>query len=376
MAETNGTVTNGTECPEFDTKPYAVLALVSAGSATLSALASTVVIFLILSLKKYIFFVQRLILYLCVAALLNSIAIMLRFQRVKNFYTNQETVPLHIFCTITGFVDQLTAWSITIAFACVTFNLLLTAVFKRETEKLELLYLALIVIFPITFNWVPFLQDSYGDAGAWCWIRSVNKDCMPFQFGTDLRFFLWYIPGTIIVLAVVLTYIFIVAWVTRQRHKWAGKYDQETKRQKKNLQKEVWPLLFYPLGFLVLNIFSLINRIQGAIDPNRPVYALWVLHAVFTPLQGGYIALNYILSADTRKSLSCTKIRANLFHKEAAISEYSAGQGVTDSWSAVQETGSQEKGRIESGNPPTKSAFAEHPKPAPENKGKGTSDPE
>ena len=344
--ETNLTAPNTSECSPFETKRYVIVALVSAGSGTLSALAAITVLFLMIMLKKYIFFVQRLIFYLCLAGLFNAIAIVFRFQQVKDFETHidSDTGPLHILCVASAFIEQMSAWSLHIAFCCVTFNLLLTAVFKRDTERLELLYVGLIFLLPITFCWIPFIQDSYGDAGAWCWIRGLNNDCDIFLFGTYLRFFLWYIPTTILLIAVVVVYIFIIVWVTWQRRRWVGKYDPETERQKENLQKEVWPLLFYPLGFLVLNVFSLINRIQDAIQPDRPVYALWILHGLFFPMQGGYIALNYLLSKDTRKSLSCMKIKATLCHKEATITEYPVDTGATDSWSEARVA--QERGKI------------------------------
>ena len=338
MSVTELNLTNTTLCSIFETKPYVIVALVSASSGTLSALATIPVVFLIITLKRYIFFVQRLILYLCLASLLNSIAIAFRYQEAGDLqsHTEPDSGPLHTLCVATAFIEQVAACSTSIAFCCVTFNLLLTTVFKKDTEKFELLYVGLIFIFPFTFNWIPFLDNAYGDAGAWCWIRSTDDDCNPILLGVYLRYILWYAPGTILLLVVILTYIFILVWVTRQRNRWVGKYDPITERDKENMQKEAWPLMFYPFGFVLLNIVSGINSIHDTVVKDHPVYALWMLHAILSPLQGGYIAFIYILGKDTRKSLSCRRIRAALCHKDVTISEYPINKGVTDSWSDTE----------------------------------------
>lgn len=332
-------VTNGSNniCSEFETERYVIVALVSAGTATLSMLACLGVIILIFALKKYLFFIQRLILYLCISALLNSAAIALRFQEAADLSGHTESNGLRILCIFTAFVDQTTAWSETIAFCCITINLLLTAVFKKDTEKLEAVYIFMIFIFPFTFNWIPFIQGAYGEAGAWCWIRALDDDCNPTQFGIYLRLILWYVPNYIIILAVILVYVFIVIWVTRQKKRWAGKYDPETERQKSNLQKEVWPLMFYPLGFLLLNIFPLINRIHDSIVEDTPIYELWLLHAIFSPLQGGYIALVYTLDRDTLKRLRISRVKAAIFHNETKVTEYPARRGISDSFNEPNE---------------------------------------
>ncbi len=311
-------------CSEFDSDEYVIVALISASSATLSFIACALVICLIVALKKYRFFVQRLVLYLCISALLNSFSIVLRFQRAAQLLPNNagNTGSLHILCVITAFIDQTTAWAETIAICCITFNLLMTAVFNKDTERFGLVYAFLILIFPLMFNWIPFLQNTYGEAGAWCWISNLDENCNEILFGVYARLLLWFVPSTTILIIVILVYVFIVIWVTRQRQKWVGKFDSETERKKANLQKEVLPLMLYPFGYLLINLFPLINRIYDSFNPNNPSYALWMLHAIFSPLQAGYIALVYALDKDTRKRLNCQRIKALIFKKEPTISEY------------------------------------------------------
>ncbi len=314
-----------------------IVALISASTATLSFIACGIVIFSMFALRKYHFFVQRLILYLCISALINSFSIMLRFQRSTRFLPND--VDLHVLCIITAFIDQATAWAENIAISCITFNLLLTAVFNKDTDRFEPVYASLIFILPLLINWIPFIENTYGEAGAWCWISNTDQDCNEIIFGNYARLFLWYVPSTTILIIVILVYLFIVIWVTRQRQNWVGKFDPETERKKANLQKEVLPLMFYPLGFLIINLFPLINRIHGFIYITEPSYPLWVLHAIFSPLQGGYIAVVYTLDKDTKRHL-CSRIKGLISNKEPEISEYPTySDQFTDSLAPKKEQG-------------------------------------
>lgn len=330
-------MSNGTNiCSVFETNRYVIVALVSAGTATLSALACLAVIILLFSFKRYHFFTQRLILCLCISALLNSIAIALRFQEAWDLDGRDDSNVKKALCVFTAFIDQTTAWSETIAYCCITINLFLVAVLKKDTEKLEAVYIFMIFIFPFTFNWVPFLHGAYGEAGAWCWIRVENADCSVFDFGMYLSLFLWYVPNYIILVGIILVYLFIVIWVTKQRHTWSGKFDPEIERQKANLQREVLPLLFYPLGFLLLNIFPFVNRIHDIFM--APSFVLWMLHAFFSPLQGGYIALVYTLDRETLKRFQIRRVKAAILHSEAKVTEYPAQRGPSDSFNEPHET--------------------------------------
>ena len=328
---------NATPCPDdvFDTTPYVAVAVVSAVSGLISVLACSLVIALILLFKKHYFYAQRLILYLCIAAMLNSLAISLRFQRLAYNIDNNATKWI---CILTAAFDQTTAWTELLAIACIVFNLALKVVFRVNTEKLEMVYILLTFIFPIFINWIPFIKETYGHAGAWCWIRSTTPmddgSCPGFSFGTYLRFILWYIPLYIIILVMIATYVLVIYKVRRQRHHWTGKYDPESERVKEKMQQEVRPLLWYPLIYFVINIFPFANRVHDAIVAD-PELALWILHAVISPLQGGVIAVAYTLDKETLRRLNCARLKAALFRlRKDTITEYPAKEEVdfTDSF--------------------------------------------
>ena len=330
MAE--GSPENNSVCERYHTSSYQKIAIVAASSGSFSLLASLAVILVIVIFKKYNFFIQRLILYLCIAAALNSVSIVLRFSQITQ---HSEDENLHRLCIATAFIDQTTLWSLNIAFCCMTFNMLITVVFNRSTNRLELGYIFLIFVLPITYNWIPFLHESYGEAGAWCWITSVNHhdpNCTVLKFGMYLQYALWYVPHYILLGILLVGYIVVVIVVIRKTQKWKGLYSTEieTEIQKEHLKEMVMPLIFYPIGFFILNLFPLINRIYNNSDISNLV--LWYLHAVFSPLQGGLIALVYVLDKGTMKRLTLKELRAYLFHRSTPVRDYPVKGGLTDSY--------------------------------------------
>lgn len=64
--------------------------------------------------------------------------------------------------------------------------------------------------------------------------------------------------------------------------------------------KVVIRLSLYILAALLANLPALINRLQNAIEPKRPIFALFIIHAVCNPLQGLVDAIVYSLSAPLR----------------------------------------------------------------------------
>ena len=306
-------------CLIFNTLQFKIVAVIGASSALVSFFACLIVIVLIFLLKKHLFFTQRLILYLTISALFWSVALVLR--RVDYVTENSATRG---FCIFSGFLDQTGSWSLLLAITCITVNLFINSVLNKRTDKFEKLYIFTIFIFPLTFTWIPFINLAYGRSGAWCWIRNVDEDCNNFLFGTILQFALWWVPLYIILLVLIVLYIIIICTVQKSRRKWSGQYDAETDRLQKQLRKEIWPIFWYPVLYLLLNIFPLINRIYN-LFVNQPSLALWILHALSVTLQGGFIAVAFTLDPGTLRRLSFTKLRAALRYNENAAKDYPLG---------------------------------------------------
>ncbi len=329
-------------CETYQDESYTKVAMIAASSGTFSLVASLAVILVILVFKKYNFFIQRLILYLCIAVALNSASIVMRFSRAK-YHT--EANDLHRLCVAMAFIDQTTLWSVTLAFTCMTFNMVMVVLFNKGTTVLEMGYICFIFFFPLMFNWIPFIGEGYGEAGAWCWIRSHNyqQNCSENKMGLVMQYVLWYGPHYLLLGILFVAYIVVIFRVIRKRYQWRGLYTTSTEDQTQQLvmKEMVFPIIFYPLGFLLLNIFPLVNRIYDTFhDPN---YILWILHATFSPLQGGYIALVYVLDRETMRRLNLRELKAYLFHRRTPVKEYPATKGFTDSYDATLISGEDEE---------------------------------
>ena len=298
--------TNSSVCSVFETYPYVIVAVVISGSSMVSALCCIFVICLIFLLKKHYFFIQRIILYHCLAALFRAVALITHFHRLTY---NDESKTSIILCSISGFLGQVSRWYLLMDYSVITFTLLMTAVFHKNVARLERLYIVLIFIFPFTFNWIPFINTTYGRSGAFCWIRSTNfDDCSEHKFGYILQIALWDVHFWIALIFSIPTYVVVIVVVAWQRWHWRGKPDT----LRKMLNEEVWPLLFFPFGVIALNAVPTASAIYDAIHVNNPSYDLHFASAVIFPLQGGYIALVYTLNRDTLRQLTYRNLVATL----------------------------------------------------------------
>ena len=314
---------NSSVCSVFDSYDYVIVAAVSAGSAMVSALCCVFVICLIFLFKKHYFFIQRIILYHCIATLLRSFSTILRFHRLG--YRSADSEAINALCVFSGFTNQLTSWFLIVDYSIITFILLMTAVFRKNVSRLEGLFVVLIFIFPLTFNWIPFINNSYGRSGAWCWIRNLNyEDCSEYRFGLILRNIFLNVPQYVFLAIEVPLFLFIIIYILQQRYcrRGAVENDEQTKNLNKHLNEEVLPLLFFPFGVVLLNIVPLINRIYISVNVVNPSYALWILGAITSPLQGGYIAVVYTLDRDTLKRLSYSNLVATLCKRKEDVYEY------------------------------------------------------
>ena len=325
-------ISYGNECSVTESYP---LAIVAASSAVVSALCCIFVISLIFLLKKHHFFIQRIILYHCLAALVDSFAKILGLQYLghQTQSTAQDTL-----CAISGFVTLLASWILIVDYSVIAFTLLMTAVFHKNVIRLEPLYITLIFVLPLTFNWIPFIGNSYGEAGAQCWIRRVNyNDCTNHHLGEIFAIVLWNVPFFSILVVLIPTYLFTIAYATRERFRKTEKntyhHDPEMERLRKKLIEDVWRILFFPIGLIFLNFFILIITVYNTILGADPPRAVELLHGAFSPLQGGYIALVYLLDGDTLKRLTYSNIRAAITRRNT-VREYTfenAGAALSDS---------------------------------------------
>ena len=302
----NGTNTTGSNCTYYDESGDGVAFTIVAGIRALiglfSALCCLLVIGMIFCLKKYSFYSQRLILYLAIAAFLHSLSYTLA--RV-NYYT-----PRYLFddyCYFGGFINLYSSWAEVLALCCLTFNVFVNAVMDRwPSTSLQYVYLAVMFLGPLLWCWVPFLNQTYASSLGWCDLRTVDEQCNRFVFGDILRFALWYVPVYILLFVCFLAIVVAAIMIHRRSRMWYGIYNPDYQQTGWRLKNEVKPLIWYPVVYLLLNVFSLANRIDIAIhSPEDSTIALWYLHVLTSPLRGAFIAIVYAFDPEVRKRITC-----------------------------------------------------------------------
>ena len=115
--------------------------------------------------------------YLVSCAVLGALAqlsswIMLLFTSVLVFHLACLTIPIEIRPTI---------------LISVTYRVFILTISKQETDVtakakrqawcLEISYILVPILVPMSFLWIPFINDAYDMAGTWCWIRSKDEHC-------------------------------------------------------------------------------------------------------------------------------------------------------------------------------------------------------
>ena len=313
---------------KFRNDIFQAVAIVRAVSGGISVLASLLVILLIVLFKKYLFFTQRLILYLSIASMLNGLAIAL--QGATYYPDNKHT---DVYCSLSAFFEQTTHWSLLLAVASITLDIYLREVHKVK-KKRDTVYILVIFLSPILFNWVPLLYNTYGHAGPWCWIVLTNRDCTTNHFGLALRYILWYVPLYIVILATIVIYVIVYVSIRIKIKKFKGKFDPNRKQIIKQRIAQILPLIYYPIIFLLLQIPPTMNRIAELFTENEQL-PFWFLHAFFSPLQGGLICIVYALDPGTRDRLRQTSLATLMGYVKSneKVTDYPVAQTHSDSMS-------------------------------------------
>lgn len=301
-----GDANSSVPCHEmYDSTDYKIQAALRAAVGLFSFVCCASMVFIIILFKKYKFYTQRLILYLAVVTMIHAFSYTIT--RV-NYYTPRPIEDPY--CYFAGLLNHYTASMGLLSIWVITLNLLVKILCNRSTVKAESAFVLVIFLLPALWFWVPVWLRAYGTAGAWCSIRSLNADCTPYAYRTWLRFGLWYIPLYTLMAVIVICMILAAARAARESRRWVGKWDPEVVVQSQTMKREIISLLWYPLIFLLLNTFSLIDQIYDAINPMNHSDIITYLRIFTSTARGAFIALAYGLDSETRSRLRLAQCKA------------------------------------------------------------------
>ena len=297
-------------CYEFTAHQVYSVTVAKPVVAAIGAVACLLAVVIILTLKQYKKFVNRLVLYMMIIGCIHAVTIGLE---VAPVYHKGQVVAvrkgLNGLCEAVGFVTQTTAWMFFTVMLWIVLYLFFLAVFKYGANryKHEVAGILISVLFPLSFNWVPFVQRMYGLAGVWCWIRLTNGYCWhDYTQGVIYQFALLYGPLTLLILISFVLFVVMVCVLCRQRIYIRGASIYHSSHHQ--AIKEALPLLVYPLIYDVICTLMTANRIYYAITVYHgrdPYFPLWFIHSVIDPCRTLVPPLAFILHPNTLKRICC-----------------------------------------------------------------------
>ena len=254
----------------------------------LSVVGCLFIIAVIFLFKLYKYFIQRLILYLSVCAIIKALTFFVPFDK-----------SYHV-CQCQAFMLQFFDWAQLLWVSSITVNIVM-AVRGIQTFEYERYFHLFVWCFSLFWSVVPFFGNYYGPAGSWCWIK---RDASAVRFGV------WYVPLLIIILVMIIAYTYVICLAFKPKNDIDGS-DFEVEQSHALMQGEVKPLLAYPVIYLLFSLPMLIYRIDDIVDPNEPPrYVLLILSVITSPMLGVTNALAFALYGETLKLLTLTRIKS------------------------------------------------------------------
>ena len=249
----NSSVLNESYCNGTLSSTQKTIMLVIMGCTGLISFSlGMVAILLVFCLKLHKLFTYRLAMYQVMAGIMFSLVMFLSFPMI--FYNG--SLPFVIICKLQAFFIEYFIWMKLLFTISLTFHLFCLVVFLKNFKQLELFYILFSTLFPVLFSWIPFIHNTYGLAGAWCWIRNRDTDCATKHYyeGIVEEFTLWYGPLfgclTISLVAVAVILAVMVWRVCRSQSVRQPLLENYLKEKHKETLKELLPLLIYPAIFL------------------------------------------------------------------------------------------------------------------------------
>ena len=166
-----------------------VAILSSGGFAGVLSCGSALI--LLVFFRMYRTFSERLVLYLLLSGLF--LASVLALQNLQITWVAFDFSQHHSLCQSMGFILQYSFWILLLLTTFIVLHLASLVFFYKTFNNSEPFLVLFSVIFPLFFSWVPFIHDTYGLSGAWCWIRVYHHDdCHLHSEGLIEQYAMWY----------------------------------------------------------------------------------------------------------------------------------------------------------------------------------------
>ena len=287
-------------CSGFTDEQMAAVALVRGVTSAVCCTVLSVVLVALVILAKFYYqricgtIVKRLTVGLIASDLLYQLSLALQ---LKYFYD-----PLDVkFCEANTFIDQ-SLGSVQLLFILGISLVLFIKILKVTTSwrlvnecyakaeectctcfswkinKLEIAFFASLFVLPLLIDWVPFVTNSYGPTGPWCWIHKLESNCSTHEAGLWEQIGLWVVPAGLVALlnfGLFTASLFLLCFAMKN-----------TKLQKLielGITDSILSLSFLALVFVLWPLEVILTAAINSAT-KQPLFGLWVAYGMATPV--------------------------------------------------------------------------------------------
>ena len=298
-------------CTNFTTTELLSLNLSISITGGVCFLISSLIILVLLFNKAYSSLLQRLFLYLMLATSLRHLSL---FSLIEHYfyYAGQKEVCIlvayfnHWMVAMTLFftVGMLVYLFYLVRHLAKGNALTVPTIIRSKCRRiaLECLYVILLVVLSFVYASEPYIRGTYGLAGAWCWISSLNESCQKTKSGLPEQ-----VSSYSLILAVGVIGLSLMIFI-------AIAYCQLSSALKESqlLLRRTFIILACLLTFIAFNIITIVVRIYSTKHTQYQHFSMWVIHAMSQSISFLLFPLGFLFcfySARTMLSKYCSFCR-------------------------------------------------------------------
>jgi hypothetical protein len=259
---------------DLTSNEYHIIYIVRVIACALNLLGTLVIVSSILLYRRYTIFESRLILFLSICAGLST------FSWFVPDVSEAESPSLCAFQAVwANFFD----WSLVMWIFVFAINTYASFAKHIRTDRWEYAFHVAVWGVSSFFTVIPLFNETYGDSGTFCWLRT-----------SAMRFGTFYIELFIIFVIVIVLYVLVLKVLRDQARvaKVIGSARGESEAEAARRHSMEGKIKAYVLVFIILWLPAIINRLHQ-LFADRPEFWLVLLHSVCVPLQGFVNSLIY-----------------------------------------------------------------------------------
>ena len=277
------TVSNNKSCYNLSDHDRMIVGISKVVANAVSVVACIFAILVIVTYKNHQANFQRILLYLSISFLINSINRILQGGSYKIIPNNEK------YCQALGFLLAFTHLSIRISLVCIILELYLCMLLKKDTTRMKWIYLAAAYLIPAGVSWIPFTFRKFGlTKESNCYITYNTIDCTYDYTALVLIILLDWLPLGIAFIVVGPIYWFFLYCVWQQGKQYTPLVEVTRNTVYQQTIKDIGYFKWFPIPLFILNLFTITTTVISIYYMNT---TLWSLSIFIQSLENGVVPL-------------------------------------------------------------------------------------